>query len=310
MVLEDFPAVHGQEREAKIIQCVRSGRAKYNFVKIKSEHNGHVAEFLVFEDALKVDGVRVNVSAVTQQQIADLLCCVLPTAKLYDLMWHLAENKADPHPQPITSTTAAMIDHSKKIDLEVGNAPGLKSTVGKIWIIDNSLASKPGKACNYGWHFNTGTSFKGIAGNVNASLIKNPKTGQYWYMIQSRGWHHSAAHVDYSQVCVLVSKQCWVDGQEMDIMDVFSNPELAPLCVHDGVLKVTRQPNVPELSPIFELPVQPIPEPIPPEPVEPDSVIPEPREPSPNLPVLTDTNTGGIWTLIMSIIEMITKTLW
>lgn len=326
MVLEDFPAVNGPEREAKIIECVRSGRAEYNFVKIKTTLNGHTAEFLVFEDALKVDGVRVNVTAVTQQQIADLLRCVLPTAKLYDLMWHLTENRIDPYPQPITSTTEAMIGHSKKIDLALGNTKGLKSTVGKIWIIDNSLATKPGMACNYGWHFSMGSSFKGISGNINASMMKNPKTNQYWYMIQSRGWHHTPSHVDYSQVCVLVSRQCWIDGKERDILDVFCNSELAPLCVHDGVLKVHRQPNVPELKPIVDLPVNTIPEltPIPEssdsiseppkqseliKPMEkPEAPTPDSHQTNQNLPVIVETpKTGSIWTLIMSIISMFLK---
>jgi hypothetical protein len=86
-MLEDFPKVQGQEREDKILECVQNGRAKYNFTKINSEYNGNRAEFLVFEDALKIDGIRVNVTANTQQQVADLLRCILPTAKLYDLMW-------------------------------------------------------------------------------------------------------------------------------------------------------------------------------------------------------------------------------
>jgi len=315
MVLKDFPATHGNEREEKIIECVHTGRARYKFVNITSEYNGHTAEFQVFEDALKVDGVRVNVNAETQQKIADLLNCVLPTAKLYDIMWHSAKNRIVPHPQQITPTTEAMIDHSKRIDKDIKEINGLKSSVGKIWIIDNSLASKPEKACNYGWHFEDGTSFKGIKGNINVSKLKNPKTGLYWHMIQSRGWHHSPTHVDYSQICILVSRQCWVDGNEMDILDVFKDPELAPLAVHDGVLKVIRQPNVQELNPIVDLPVKqskliPIPEIIPisyePEPeIIPISYEPEPVIINPeNTEPITKDN-GGIWALIISIISLL-----
>jgi hypothetical protein len=318
-MLDDFPTKHGPTREAKILECVREEyRTKYNFVKIKSEHNGHTAEFLVFDDALKIDGVRVNVTAITQQQIADLLRCILPTAKLYDLMWHLCEHKVEPLPRPITSTTKAMIEHSldideKLIEMDPPTPPGLNSTVGKTWIVDNVLAAKPSKACNHGWHFTKGTTYKGIGGNVNPALLKNPDTGQYWYMIQARGTHHGPSHVDYSQVCVLVSRQCWVDGIERDIHDVLSDPELAPLANHDGVLKVLRQPGADELDPIADLPVKPPPPPPPPRPPEPpiseDPVtvpIPNPIVPvPPSPPVIEYEPPSGIWTWVVNIIRMI-----
>jgi len=325
-MLDDFPTKHGPEREEKIIQAVRSGRAKYNFVKITSEHKDHKAEFQVFEDALKVDGIRVNVTPETQQAIADLLRCTLPTAKLYDLIWHQCEHRIDPQPRPITSSTAAMIEHSQKIDSElkkIGSPEGLKATVGKTWIIDNGLARKPDRACNHGWHFTKGANYKGIGGNINPSLLKNPETGRYWYMIQARGFHHGPQHVDYSQVCVLVSRQCWVDGEEKDLVDVLRDPELAPLANHDGVLNVLRQPNVKEMLPIVDLPIPPLePEPdaiwIEDEPMseEPEPISEEPvtvrvpeLTPGPIVPVAPQPieypAPSGIWVLIMKIIKTI-----
>ena len=311
-MLSDFPPNHGPERDAKILDAIRNGQATYNLVKLVSETNGHKAEFLVFEDALKVNGVRVNVSAALQQKIADLLNCILPTAKLYDLMWHTSEHKLVPHPQPISSTTEAMIKHSQQIDANIeklGNPTGLKSTVGKIWIIDNSLMQKTGKACNYGWHFEKGTSYQGINGNPCASLMKNPKTGQYWYMIQGRGWAHDANHVDYSQICVLVSRKCVVDGQEMDINNVLTNPLLCGLGNHDGVLTILRQPGVEKLEP---LPPPASPVVIPPPPLQelkpitipPPDPIPENIPSIPELvPVpLPKTN---IWTFVLGILKSI-----
>lgn len=277
-MLDDFPKTSGPDREAKIIECVKNGRAQYDFVKLTSEHNGHKAEFLVFEDALKIDGIRVNVTATTQQQIADLLDCILPTAKIYDLMWSTCENRLNPYPRSITSSTDAMIAHSKDIDVGLSKIKlqqGCKSTVGKTWVIDNSLLSKPGKACNYGWHFDTGTTYKGINGNVNASLLKNPKTGMYWYVIQPLSWMHDPFHSDYSQVVILVSKKCWVDGKEMSIIDVLQNSELAWLANHSGILNVLRQPNVPELDPIVIKESDPEPEPVPETVPEPKPILPE-----------------------------------
>jgi hypothetical protein len=260
-MLNDFPKECTPERESKIIECVKNARTRinYSFSKLTWEEFGHKGEFLVFEDALKIDNVRINVNAATQQTIADLLRCILPTAKLYDLMWHTCQHKLVPHPRSITSTTQAMIEHSNLIDKDLAAHPydGIKSTVGKTWIIDNSLAiSKPGKACNYGWHFENGKNFKGINGEPCASLLKNPNTNSYWYMIQGRGWCHNILHSDYSQICVLISRQCWIDSEEKDIIDVLKDPIFSRMINHDGVLRVLRQPGVEEVKPIVELPVQ------------------------------------------------------
>jgi len=250
-MLQDFPKDNTPQRDAKIIECVRNGRAKFSFAKVTSQYKDHKAEFSVFEDALKIDDVRVNVSAKLQQQIADMLNCILPTGMLYDLMWDQCKCKINPHPRPISSTTDSMIKHSQDIDADFakqGSPSGLKASVGKIWIIDNSLGANPGKACNYGWHFTTGASFQGISGSPCISLLKNPTNNMYWHMIQGRGWHHDMNHVDYSQVCVLVSRDCVVDGNTMDILDVLKDPRLAPLANNSGVLYVLRQPNVPVMD--------------------------------------------------------------
>jgi hypothetical protein len=238
MVLEDFPREHGQERDDAIINAIANNRHSFSFSQITSEHNGKTAIFFIFSDAFKIDGVRVNVSANLMQKLADSFECILPTSKLYDLAWHQASTRIQPFPRPITSSTDAMIEHSQKIDTALENAgytEGLVSTVGKVWVLDNMLSKKPGMACNYGWHFSGGNSYQGISGDVNSSLLKSP-SGMYWYMIQSRGYHHDKTHDDYSQVCVLVSKKCYVDNQEMNICDLLQDPELAHLANVDGVL--------------------------------------------------------------------------
>jgi hypothetical protein len=232
------------EREKLIIQCVKDGLATYNFTKLSIPNTVAKIEILVFEDALKIDNIRVNVSAKCQQQIADLLDSILPTAKIYDWMWHLCENKINPSPQPITSSTAAMIAHSQRVDKlieKIGSPAGLKST-SKSWILDNALLSKPGKTCNYGWYI-VGNTYQGIKGEICASKMINPKTGSYWRVIQGRGFVHNSTHSDYSQICSLVSRKCYVDGVECDILAAMQNKEYANILNHDGILKVIRQPG-------------------------------------------------------------------
>lgn len=245
MMSLDLPPDVGPAREQAIREYVRNSNFEVSWAKVTSTHGEHTGEFWVFADALKIDGVRVNVSAETEQIIADLLGCTLLTAKLADMIWAQRAITLPPFPRQITATTQAMIEHSAKIDaalLKAGYTEGLIATVGKHWLIDNDLLVKAGRAMNYGWHF-AGSNFQGIKGEVVATLMKD-QSGQYERLIQGRGTAHDMHHADYSQTCVLASRECIVDGQTMDIFDVFRSPDLAPLVSHQGVLKLFRQPGV------------------------------------------------------------------
>jgi hypothetical protein len=256
-MLNNFPLEHGPARENLILESVKNGSAKYNLTKITWSEKGHSIDFFVFEDALKIENVRVNVTAETQQKIADMLDCILPTAKIMDIMWDKCIQKLTPNPRLITSSTIAMIDHSGKIDAEMdkkGYKEGFVFPVGKSWIIDNWLVTRADRAINYGWHF-SGDNCKGIKGEQCASGIKNPVNGKIYRVIQGRGSCHNAGkngsgHSDYSQICILVSKKCIIDGIEKSIEEVLQDPNLAYLINHDGVLKILRQPGV-EKQPVL-----------------------------------------------------------
>lgn len=233
------------ERETYILQQVQQGRYEADWNPIDSVIDGHTARFWVMTDALKVDGVRVSVSAELEQKIADRIGASLLTPKLADLLHEQAEVVIDPLPRSITSSTQAMLDQDLKITeaIEAAASGGAKgsivSTVGKHWVIDQQLA-KTTKAVNYGWHFQ-GTNYKGVKGFPTAS--GQPKGVS---VIQPSSTAHNLRHVDYSQVCVLVLKACLVDGQISSLADVLTDPDLALLASHCGVLKVLRQPGVDE----------------------------------------------------------------
>lgn len=237
-------------REQAILDLIDQGAHSIAWSVITSDHDGHHAEFWVFSDALKIDDVRVNVTAATEQKIADKLDCMLLTPKLADMIWAQRDVTLPPFPRGNTNgmaSTQAMIDHSAKIDAALAKLSepyGLICTVGKHWVLDNALATKAvGTAMNYGWHFK-GPSFQGSAFETTATMMKD-ENGQYVRLIQGRGTRHDMRHVDYSQICVLVSQECTVDGNTMRLSDVLSDPTLAPLANHGGVLKVLRQPGVP-----------------------------------------------------------------
>jgi hypothetical protein len=235
------------ERETYILQQVQQGRYEADWNPIDSVIDGHTARFWVMTDALKVDGVRVSVSAELEQKIADRIGASLLTPKLADLLHEQAEIVIDPLPRSITSSTQAMLDQDQKITKAImaatGSPDGAKgaivSTVGKHWCIDQQW-NRTTNAINYGWHFQ-GTNFKGIKGFPPES--KEPRGVS---VIQPSSTAHNMRHVDYSQICVLVLKACLVDGQISTLADVLTNPDLAHLASHCGALKILRQPGVDE----------------------------------------------------------------
>lgn len=240
-----LPPDAGQPREDAILEHVSLGNYEIEWATVQSAHNGQVAEFQVFGDALKIDGVRVGMSARTEQLIADALGCMLLTPKLADLIWQQRITTLKPEPVTFSGSTRTMIEHSKAIDKQLaalGNPMGLRSTVGKHWVIDNDLKAKPKWAMNYGWHFE-GKSFQTISGEVCASQFKDEK-GNFGRLIQGKGTRHDMNHSDYSQTCVLVSLACTVNGTDFDLKSLLQDPDLAPLASHQGVMKILRQPGV------------------------------------------------------------------
>jgi hypothetical protein len=235
------------DREKYILDRVIAGEFEAVWVSVEYAASGFVAKFDVMEDALKIDGVRVNVSAKLQQNLADLFDASLMTAQIADLVYTRAVRRIDPAPMPISSTVASMIKHSGNVDKKLKSlslSVGLVADPGKHWILDKKLELDPRKACNYGWHF-TGDSYQGIKGFSVPSSI-NKLNGFVVKVIQPNATAHDALHSDYSQVCQLVSQTCWVDGVEKRFSDLLVDPRLSILVNHQGPLKITRQPGVPE----------------------------------------------------------------
>lgn len=192
----------------------------------------------VFADALKVNHIRVAVTAQEAQEVADVLGALLPTPRIEDLTWQQAEVRIEPHPGDVVRKTAAQ--HSAEIDRDLGGRTGLVVTVGKSWVLTNSL--RAGRAANYGWH--------GTAAPYPSVSIPGIKV---W---QPVGTEHNAAHRDYSQTLRLVRRACEVDGKDADLGAVLQDPELARHVSHEGPLRLLRQPGVE--SPGSRAPTEPM----------------------------------------------------
>ncbi len=226
--------------QKSILERVTSGEGDYTWGEIVSTHGEHEARFYVFEDALKLEGVRINVSARTQQLIADHLDAMLLTPKVADLLF--AAHDVLIGPKPITprgglipNDDAGMRNHSAQIDKELAGRTGIIQSVGKHWVLSNKIAGRPGIAANYGWHFE-GATYQGIRGEVSVTGTSR--------VLQGVGTRHDMHHLDYSQTCVLMHQTCMLNDMEVSVSEVLSNPALAPLASHEGVLRVLRQPGV------------------------------------------------------------------
>jgi len=242
MYIEKLPPIYNSDRDDILYEAICQGHYTANFTYLTSSYKDHIATFYVLEDDLKVDNIRINVSAFLQQKIADKLDCMLLTAKLADLIFAQADIIITPCPRKITSSTDGMIKHSQAIDKKISlvkkpeNSADLIATTGKHWLVDNKLqVLNKGTAINYGWHFK-GNNFQGIKGDLPVMYKEMPGVR----MIQSRGTHHNIHHVDYSQNCRLVSKNCVVNGMKMNLEDLLKDPELAYLANHDGILLKNR----------------------------------------------------------------------
>lgn len=232
------------DREKYILDQVIAGNFEAAWAPLEFTADGKQVKLNVMADALKIGGVRVNVSATLQQQLADIFDASLLTAQVADLMFLNAAKRVDPSPEPISSSVKSMINHSLRVDGMVGQTKGIIAPPGKHWILDRRIESSPGKACNYGWHF-VGTTFKGIKGYPCASPYSKTANGQTVNVIQPNATAHDAKHSDYSQICQLVSQQCWVDGVEYRFSQILMNPAMAKLVISTGALRFDRQPKVP-----------------------------------------------------------------
>lgn len=236
-----------------VVDEVKAGRARFEWSEIRSEHQGNVLYISVFRDAMKFDGVRVPANALQMQRIADELTCMLMTPKVVDMIWLQAGIRFDPvyriGKRIVADCTVEAVHEEieRKIEAAGGDdGRSLIDSVGKYWVLTNKLANpsillyKTRNACNYGW-----CSSDGIYQGVTAGV-------KVW---QSPGYKHNDEHADPSQTIRLMYRFARLfrkGGKEehVDLHDVLSSKELAPLVSHEGTVTYLRQYRVPEPAPL------------------------------------------------------------
>jgi len=172
------------------------------------------------------DFVLTPITPGTAQRIADATGCMLPTRKIVDEIYRIAEVKLPP--QPLTpdsrmTTVPVFLEHNAIIctQLLAAGKPATALSAGskKDVVITPKLDTAHNKVAIYGWHRTNGTP------------------------IQPLYLGHTAAWVDYSHGIRLVAKSMLLNGQPTNVAGVLHDPQLGGLLSNEGILTGPRYPT-------------------------------------------------------------------
>lgn len=168
------------------------------------------------------DFVRIPMTPLIAQPIADAFECLLPTRKMVDDIYDQATVKLAPAPiSPATvdiTLATTFYRHHQMIEEQRAGQPlgALIGGIKKDVVITPLLASNPDRVAIYGWHQLNGVPIQPLyLGHVD------------WY-------------VDYSHGIRLVRQQMIVNGVEMSVADVLADPDLHVLLSDEGVVTNPR----------------------------------------------------------------------
>lgn len=168
------------------------------------------------------DAVRVPLNPMTAQKLADQFECILPTAKIVDLIYKSAEIKLPPAPKaagPQMTSIQYYLDHNRSIQSQInGDRFQGKIIAGhkKDVVLTNRLNALPQRVAIYGWHRLNGRPIQPV------SLV------------------HGIKYADYSHGIRLIYNQMVVNGSKMSLKDVLKDPKLSILVSDEGPLKRLR----------------------------------------------------------------------
>jgi hypothetical protein len=219
--IEDLPL---REREEAIYQEITSGNVPEflrKFCPLTIAAVGHKAVVEVAPDYLAVgsdaDFVRVPMTPITAQRIAERFGCRLTTKKLTDEIYKAAEVKLEPKPMSEKrEAVATFVEQNTIIEQQrAGKTLGLLvAGIKKDIVVSNRLREKPSRVAIYGWH------------QLNGKAIQ-PLTIV-----------HGESYVDYSHGVRLVKREMLVDGKKLDASEVIRDSQLCWLLSDEGPIDV------------------------------------------------------------------------
>jgi hypothetical protein len=215
-----------KDREDQLVKEVLAGNVPdflRRGVTIPAEANGHKIAYVAATDYLAVgsndDFVRIPLTPISAQKIADALKCSLPTRKMVNDIYNRAAVKLAP--QPLTEAREAsgtFVQHSDLIESKRPKAQTGELVAGdkKDVVISNRQLEKPNRVMIYGWH---------KAANQPIQPLTNI---------------HNSTYLDYSHGIRLIKQEVLVDDKPMKLEDVMVDETLSPLLSDEGPLKITK----------------------------------------------------------------------
>lgn len=173
------------------------------------------------------NSVRIALSPLSAQLVADRVGALLPTTKLVEVLYQNAQTKLPPRP---ISPSAWMVrppeflKHDQIIDEQLSSSTNdLHAGVSRLIaghkkdiVLSNVLEERPHRLAIYGWH------------NAEGKPIQPLST------------YHGDWYSDYSHGTRLIGKQMLIDDQVHEVETVLKDDELAPLLSYEGALRHTR----------------------------------------------------------------------
>jgi hypothetical protein len=185
---------------------------------------GHTGVIRVLSDYLTLgaddDFLRVPLSPITAQRIANAAGCLLPTKKIVDAIYRASmKQTAIPMPPPDKGMVLLprIREHNRRIEANrVGALGDLLAGHKKDVVVTKRLAELPPKVAIYGFFRANGTP---------------------WQPFQLP---HEAGYSDYSHGVRLISDSMLVNGEPRSLEEVLKSSKFAPLVSDEGVIPNPR----------------------------------------------------------------------
>jgi hypothetical protein len=159
------------------------------------------------------DFVRIPMTPMTAQRIADAFDCVLPTRELVDAIFLASRVRLEPRPlTEARETPATFAQHNSIIEEQRSGKPLglLVAGIKKDVVLTNRLSEKPNRVAIYGWHKADGMPIQPL------TIV------------------HKETYVDYSHGIRLLKRSALVDGKPRDIRDLLRDPGLSDALSDEG----------------------------------------------------------------------------
>lgn len=226
LFLQATNALSRAAREGVIYDAILSGAVPsfaWIFMDVPLGARSHRATIRVAIDYAAIgaddDFVRIPMSPITAQRLADQLGLVLPTKRLVDAIYAAATVKLAPSPLPPGPRMMSndyYRRHHEAVEKQRAGRAGLVAGHKKDVVVTNRLAARPERVAIYGWHRCDGRPIQPL------SLV------------------HEASYADYSHGIRFMQPTMVVDGRERALADIALDPELCALVSDEGPLRSLR----------------------------------------------------------------------